>query len=268
MLIGAMNHPMRDPLAEIAALGDMGFDFIDVTLEPALARADRVDARAIRAELRSRSLGVVGHTAWYLPIASSFDSVRQSALDEMRKCLDVFAEIGATLMNVHPDFRVPLHEEPYVTAANAESIATLVEMARERGLRMMVENLPGLYNRTDVLSSLLAALPELGFHLDVGHANLGTDRNITGDLLRVCGDRLTHVHLSDNRGGQDDLHLPLGAGRINWSWAARLLVGVGYDGTVTLEVFSPEQEYLAFSRAKWRRIWDDALSTSATAPSA
>jgi sugar phosphate isomerase/epimerase len=258
MLIGAMNHPMREPLAEIATLGDLGFDFIDLTLEPALAGADRVDVAAIRSALRARALGVVGHTAWYLPIASPFDSVRRSALDEMRRCLDVFAEVGAELVNVHPDFRVPLHEEPYIIKANTESIAALVESAGQRGLRMMVENVPGLYNRTDVLSALLAALPDLGFHLDVGHANLGTDRIITGDLLRACGHRLAHVHLSDNRGGHDDLHLPLGAGRIDWLQTADLLIAAGYDGTVTLEVFSADQDYLALSRAKWRRTWDDA----------
>ena len=34
MKIGAMNHPARNPLAEIDWFGRQGFDFVDFTLEP------------------------------------------------------------------------------------------------------------------------------------------------------------------------------------------------------------------------------------------
>jgi sugar phosphate isomerase/epimerase len=265
MLIGAMNHPMRDPLTEIEAFSRLGFEFVDLTLEPALARSDRVDATAIRGALRDRSLRVVGHTAYYLPIASPFVGLRQAALDEMCRCLDVFVEVGAKLVNVHPDFRIPLHDEDYIVSANVEAIGTLVEMARERGLRMMVENVPGTFNRKSVLRKLFRTYADLGFHLDVGHANLGVDGISTAELLRACGERLVHVHLSDNRGGLDDLHLPLGAGRIDWRQVATQLVGAGYDGTVTLEVFSPDQDYLALSTAKWRRLWDEAVAARPSA---
>jgi len=34
MIIGAMNHPGRDPVEEIHWIGAHGFDFVDLTLEP------------------------------------------------------------------------------------------------------------------------------------------------------------------------------------------------------------------------------------------
>ena len=37
MQIGAMNHPARDLLEEIAWFGRHGFDFVDFTLEPPAA---------------------------------------------------------------------------------------------------------------------------------------------------------------------------------------------------------------------------------------
>jgi sugar phosphate isomerase/epimerase len=107
------------------------------------------------------------------------------------------------------------------------------------------------------LSELMDPLPELGLHLDIGHANLLTDRNTTSDLLTAFGSRLRHVHLHDNKGGSADLHLPLGAGTIDVAHYIHLLQSTGYDGTITLEVFSPDRHLLQYSRDVLRRIWDE-----------
>ena len=54
----------------------------------------------------------------------------------------------------------------------------------------MIENLPGTFNSVKQLSELLDPLPELGLHLEIGHAKLQTDRNTTIDLLIAYGSRL------------------------------------------------------------------------------
>jgi sugar phosphate isomerase/epimerase len=64
------------------------------------------------------------------------------------------------------------------------------------------------------------------------------------------------VHLSDNFGKREDLHLPLGAGAIDWRNIISMLKNSGYDGTITLEVFSQDRRYLLFSRDKLREIWE------------
>jgi sugar phosphate isomerase/epimerase len=70
VLIGAMNHPGRDVLHEIEWIAAMGLRFIDLTLEPPMAASWKVDRPAIRRALKRHGLGVVGHTAFYLPLAS------------------------------------------------------------------------------------------------------------------------------------------------------------------------------------------------------
>ena len=35
-----------------------------------------------------------------------------------------------------------------------------------------------------------------------------------------------------------------------------MLQATGYDGTITLEVFTPDRHYLAYSRDVLRQIWD------------
>ena len=71
MKIGTMNHPERDVVAEIAWMGEAGLEFIDLTLEPPAAASWQVDTRAIRRAIEAQGMDVVGHTAWYLPMASS-----------------------------------------------------------------------------------------------------------------------------------------------------------------------------------------------------
>src|SRR5258705_11745810 len=82
MLIGSMNNP-RHPLAEqIQWLGKMGFDFLDLTLEPPHAASWKIDAHALKKLLIDANLRVVGHTAPFLPIASPVEELRQAALAE------------------------------------------------------------------------------------------------------------------------------------------------------------------------------------------
>jgi sugar phosphate isomerase/epimerase len=257
MLIGAMNHPANDVVAEIEWMAAMGMEFIDLTLEPPAAASWRVDGKTIRRALDAHGMPAVGHTAFYLPMASAFESVRCAAVDELRHCLAVFAEIGVKWMNLHPDRHTPMHDRRFYIRRNLETFRELQEDARRCGVGLMIENLPGSYNTARELGELLDPMPELGLHLDIGHANLMVPCNTTCEILRAYGDRVRHVHLHDNRGGHEDLHLPLGTGNVDVRGAIEALKGCGYDGTITLEVFTPDRHFLAYSRDVLRRIWDE-----------
>lgn len=258
MLIGAMNFPGRSVLKEIHRIAEDGFDFVDLTLEPPAAWLP--DGKAVGKLLADLGLGAIGHTAWHLPLASPFPEVRKLARELYARGLDTFAEVGVEFVNVHPDQRVPLHNPDQVRSMNAEAIANLEEDAAARGLKLMVENIDRLFARPNDLRPIFERAPNAAFHLDIAHANLGLamdEGNRTPGFLELYGDRLVHVHVSDNRGGNDDLHLPLGAGAIDWKQAIRWLRGAGYDGTVTLEVFSREREHLRTSRRLWLQWWSE-----------
>ncbi len=87
MLIGTMNHPEHDVLDDIARMADAGMEFVDLTLEPPGAASWNVDTRAIRTALDRNRMAVVGHTAWYLPLASAIPEIRKGAVAELRRCL-------------------------------------------------------------------------------------------------------------------------------------------------------------------------------------
>jgi sugar phosphate isomerase/epimerase len=255
MLIGAMNHPARDVFQEMEWMARLELEFIDLTLEPPAAASWRIDPHAIRAALDRHGLGVVGHTAYYLPMASAIEEIRQASIVELKRCIEAFSIIGAKWMNIHPDRHAPMHDRSFFIEKNIETLRELLPFAKERGVGLMIENLPGDYNSARQLGELLDPLPELGLHLDVGHANLMVPHNVTEELLQAYGSRLRHVHLHDNKGGNADLHLPLGTGTVDLPRSVRALQSCGYNGTITLEVFSPDQHYLCYSRDRLREAW-------------
>jgi sugar phosphate isomerase/epimerase len=255
MLIGAMNHPAEEIVNEIQWMKEMGLEFIDLTLEPPAAIVTKVDTALVRKALEAAKLPVVGHTAYYLPIASPFEELRRVSVDELRRCMDAFAVLGAKWMNVHPDRHTPMHSRAYYVGRNILSLGELLRHSEECGVGLMIENLPGDFNTPEQLGELLDPLPDLGLHLDIGHANLLVPFNMTEAILNAYGSRLRHVHLHDNKGGGADLHLALGCGNVDVPGAIRALKGCGYDGTITLEVFSPDREYLRYSRDLLTRLW-------------
>ena len=256
MLIGAMNHPGEEVLNEIEWMAAFGMQFIDLTLEPPKACASNVDTRAVCMALRRYQMQAVGRTAYYLPIASPFEELRKAALAELHRCIDAFAEFGVKWMNIHPDRHTPMHPRSYYIQRNLLSLRELIEHGTRVGVGIMIENLPGDFNNPEQLGELLDPLPELGLHLDIGHANLLVPHNTTEAILRAYGHRLKHVHLHDNKGGGGDIHMPLGSGSVDVRGSVRALKAAGYDSTITLEVFTPDREYLRYSRDVLRRLWD------------
>jgi sugar phosphate isomerase/epimerase len=257
MLVGAMNHPKHEVLREIEWVSAMDMDFIDLTLEPPAASVSKIEPKAIRTALQEHSLGIVGHTAYYLPLCSPIESVRRAAVEECKRCLEAFSIIGAKWMNLHPDRLAPMHERSFIIERNLQSLLELLAVAKDWNLGLMIENLPGHFNTVSQLAQLLDPIPELGLHLDIGHCNLLTEYNTADEIIAAYGSRLRHVHLHDNKGGSKDLHLPLGTGTVDVARHLRSLQADGYDGTITLEVFSPDRNYLAYSRDVLRRLWDE-----------
>ena len=255
MQLGAMNNPMIDIVEEISMVSDLGFDFVDLTLEPDETYSATMNVKRVAKALDRAKVTAVGHSAWYLPVASPFPELRELALRELERCVRVFHDLGVEKMNLHPAIKSPLRDEEWIIGENVEALTRLVDLAKRMKMKIMLENMPG-FSRVSQLKPILEAVPDAELLLDIGHANLDTPYNRTEELLANFGDRLAHVHVSDNRGGHDDMHLPLGVGNINWIKKVRALKNADYDGTITVEVFGDDDDYLVLSAKKLRKLWE------------
>ena len=116
----------------------------------------------------------------------------------------------------------------------------LIDKGREAGITICLENLSETATH---LSDVFKVLPHLNLTLDIGHAQLLSNQNTSYGFIDRFPERIKHVHIHDNRGGDspdDDLHLPVGKGIIEFGKIFRKVKEIGYHGTITLELRPPE----------------------------
>jgi len=255
MQYGAMNFPIRPVLSELEDFAHLGFDYIEIAMDAPEGhhRKLRDNQRAIRSALKRYEMGVVCHLPTFVYTADLAEDIRQASLGEMIRSLETAAALGAEKAVLHPSMVSGLGalvlEEVRAYADN--SLAALVAAARPLNLRLCLENIFPKYQigyDPAEFEIWFARHPDLKLTLDTGHGNIdapGTRRIL--QFVRMFGDRIGHVHVSDNRGKGDD-HLPIGKGRIDFSTVFCALAEAGYDGTVTLEVFTEDRGTLKRSR--------------------
>lgn len=263
MQIGAMTNPHRDLLPQVRWIGEQGFDYLDLAVEPPRAAAGDLDCRAVREAAAVFGMEIVVHTSPFLPVASAHAGTRRAAWEELAATVPLALELGSSLMTLHYIGAPPFFSGREVVDTYAGLLDRLAEASLRHGggVRIALENSPFNRNEALLFHRIFRQAPDALLLLDVGHTHIGGECGAAAAFLNdpFTGPRLAHVHLSDND-GKSDLHLPLGAARGGIDWRSRLadLRRHPYDGRMTLEVFSPDREYLLLSRDKLRRWWGAA----------
>jgi len=128
---------------------------------------------------------------------------------------------------------------------NVKSIQALHKTANDYGVTLAIENLPEKYGflmkgAEDFQRFYDESGLDIGIVLDVGHANL---EGRVEPFLQKLPNKLVHVHVSDNM-GENDQHLGIGYGAINWQNFAETLKRIGFSGTVVTESVEHVEESL------------------------
>ncbi|MBI4962283.1 MAG: sugar phosphate isomerase/epimerase [Desulfomonile tiedjei] len=258
MLYGAMNFPVRPVMEELEVIASLGFDYLELTMDPPQAHHTVIAQQRdeIAEALQRNKMSLVCHLPTFLSTADLSEQVRNTALQEMLDSLDVAATLNPLKVVVHPSYVMGLgvFVVDQVRQYGLNSLAALVARADELGLCLCLEN---MFPRTNSLvqpndfAGILPMFPTLKMTLDTGHANIGSNRgNRCVSFVGKFPDRIEHVHVSDNF-GKDDNHLPVGAGTVDFPRIIKALQGIGYDRTVTFEIFSRDRDYLKISREKF-----------------
>ncbi|HOO77348.1 MAG TPA: sugar phosphate isomerase/epimerase [bacterium] len=250
-----MNSPFFPLDEEFRFAAGAGFDFLELTIEPPATPIEELDAGTILELSREHSLPVpVGHNSWYIPYANPLTSVREACLPYLEACFDLCRDVGIDRINVHTNLSYSSKLLKEVIRAHVEFLTLAAAAAGARDIRLMLEPVGSRYDTFETISLILDSVENLHLHLDLGHANI-TEPDGGAALIARYGPRLLHVHVSDNR-GDDDQHLPLGCGSLELDRILGALREAGYDGTFTLEIFASDRDYLLMSRDIFLAAWE------------
>ena len=95
MLYGAMNFPVRSVLNEIESFAELGFDYLELTMDPPKAHHSiiRRERDAIMQALERLRMGIVCHLPTFVSTADLTASLREASLNEIIESLEVAAEL-------------------------------------------------------------------------------------------------------------------------------------------------------------------------------
>ena len=263
MHYGAMNFPVRPLLQEVETVSELGFDYLELTMDPPQAHYTMVQEQRddIARALERYELGLICHLPTFVSTADLTDSLREASVNEVLKSLEVAATLQPYKVVLHPSYIVGLgvFVREQTKSFAMESLGTIVERAHQLGLCLCLEN---MFPRAQWLvepedfAGVLEKFPTINLTLDTGHAHIddrGGKRAV--DFIRCFPERIAHIHASDNF-GKEDSHLPVGAGTVDFQRIGRALKEIGYSDTVTVEVFSQDRDYLRISREKLVALFD------------
>jgi sugar phosphate isomerase/epimerase len=205
-----------------------GFDGVElmVTNDP-----DTQDASRIRALSEDHALPVLAIHAPFLLMSRGVWG--RDPVHKIDRAIELALGVGAPLVVVHPPYR-------WQSAYRRWLDERLPAVATDRGVRVAVENMFPLRLRGWSVARFHArqSLDELeGFPdvaLDTSHlAVSGID---PVEAAARLGDRLAHVHLSNNAGKGWDSHLPLDQGVLDLGRFLEALATRGFRGAISLEI--------------------------------
>lgn len=262
MKYGAMNFPIKPLLREIDEIGEMGFDYVELTMDPPEATPQKIlgQKRAILEVLHRYGMGMIGHLPTFVWTSDLYESLRKASLQENFGALEAAAELGIKKVVLHPGFITGMGKLLLDQAkGNAmESLETILKKAFSLNITVCIENMfpqAHFLIHPHEFQPVFEKFPEIRLTLDMGHANLGGGKNRSLEFIRLHGHRIGHVHANDNF-GKEDSHLPIGAGIIDFEKIMKELKEAQYDETITLEVFSRDRDYLKISKEKIKRVWE------------
>jgi protein FrlC len=242
--------PLERALDDVKSLG---FDGAEILADAPHAFPGRIDAAALKAQLRSLKLGVSnlnGNTSLGLDAAgrdpdgfwpSLIDAdaaARQSRIDYVKGVIDLARAIGTDTICTATGRRpkeVPRGAAERLLFDSLEQI--LAHAERKPVVKVGIEYEPGFF--IGDARSLLAVLgelehPLLGANLDLGHAQC-VKEDVSETIASLAG-RTWNIHIEDIRKRVHD-HLIPGLGDMDFAAIRKALDRARYDRWVTLEIY-------------------------------
>jgi sugar phosphate isomerase/epimerase len=235
----SMLYSLGEPFNRmLKRLSREGTRYIEV-LDDGAHELDKKRVALLKEAAKSYDLEFTVHAPFAdINIASPSRTILDASMKRLTKSLDYARALDAKLWVFHPGAKTGITQF-YPGAEwkqNTQSIQELYAEAEQIGLNIAIENLPAKYwflmNCPEDFNRFYKEtnLP-IGIVLDIGHAHL---ENQIQPFFNQLADKIIHIHASDNK-GDDDNHLGIGDGTIDYDWFAETLKKLDYDQRVVIE---------------------------------
>ncbi|MFC7073975.1 sugar phosphate isomerase/epimerase family protein [Halovenus rubra] len=241
--------------AAIAALGEVGYDGVEILLDsPHLYPPDTTEAdiERVRDALDDAGLEISNGNAFMLTAIEDFhhpsfieedESYRQRRIDYTIRALEVADTLEMSHISIEPGGPIPDgRSREWALDTFETGLDDVLETAEEVGVDVMVEPEPDLLIETANEFLELADRfdsPRLKCNFDAGHFFcVGED---PAALVEKLSSYTTHYHLEDIPQNRDHEHTQLGDGGMDIQAFLEAVEADGYDGFVTIELYPYEE---------------------------
>jgi D-psicose/D-tagatose/L-ribulose 3-epimerase len=226
----------------IAATGEIGFDFIEISL----LNPDEFDAVAHKRALIYAGLEATGSLV--LPEWAHMPEEPEKARQFLSSALEKLEAVGGTYLGGCIAFALGKFTGDRQVVI--DTLGEVAEEARKRGITLGIEVVnryeSNLYNTlADTRETILAiGADNIKIHADTYHM-LYEEEGLYKPLVD-CADVLGYMHMSENHRGL------LGSGTVNWDEVFRGLVDANYKGPLVVKSFPAVSPDLAAAIKLWR----------------
>ena len=257
------RHSVFYAIERIAAIGYDGVEILADTphcypFSQSAADIDRLKKLIDRFSVRvanvnaNTAVGYYGRDFWeplFEPsLAHPDDDLRAWRIDYTLRCIDLARELGSPSISVTSGRMVPGIAPDRSLELLKESLLRVLDHAERQSVRVGIEYEPGLLvENSDELAAILDSVGSvsLGANLDLGHSHvLGED---PVRVMKTLAGKVFHVHMEDIR-ARKHYHLVPGEGDMDFELLFRTLHAHGYDGFVSVELYTYSHEPEAAAR--------------------
>jgi D-psicose/D-tagatose/L-ribulose 3-epimerase len=246
----------RETIALFPKIKSFGYDAVEIPVEdPSLIDLDLVKKALADQELKGIICGAFGPSR---DLTHDDPSFHQTCFTYLDSCLEIASELGAgfvagPMYSAVGKARLVSPEQRQVEWERAvNNLRKVCRRAGEFGLDLAIETLnrfeTDLINTSEDLMRLIGDINEPqakavldGFHLNIEEPDLES-------AIRRVGDKLIHVQVSENYRGTP------GTGQTNWAAWKRGLEAINYQGTISIESFTPQVKELAGAVCIWKPL--------------
>jgi len=217
-------------------------------LDEGLHRLNSKRLETIRRVAKEKGFELTLHAPFVdMNIASPNPILRRTVLKQLEKSIQYASRLDCQLLVFHPGKRTGISEfYPGLDwKLNLDSMCHLLDVAKRYSIEISVENIPEpfpfLMKSVEDFSRFYNEFDgDIGFTLDVGHANIGHQ---VLEFIERFPEKIVHVHVSDNDGAYD-FHRGIGYGNIDWRKVASAVKKSRYDKIIMLESVDHVEESL------------------------